>query len=130
MLEDQCSPTESCIPARAGSPDGTCDCLPGTVRHNDTVCRNATRAKSSPDPQTSSLVGGGDSTSGGSTAGYVIVGIAVPALLISVVMGAVYFGRKHDLYGYVRNKVRQRRSNYDEVMIGQDFEDDDDPPLR
>lgn len=80
-----------------------------------------------PDPQTSSLVGGGDSA--GTTAGYVLVGIAVPALLISVVIAAVYFGRKYDLYRYVRNKVRQRRSNYDEVMIGQDF-DDDDPPLR
>lgn len=128
-LFEQCSPTESCIPLSSDTNDsasGTCTCLPGTIRFNETHCKNVTRGKVSPeDPKTSSLVGD-DSTSGG----HVVVGILVPVFVISLVIGGAYFGRKYDLYRLIRSKIRQRSSNYDEVMIGQDLEDDDDPPLR
>jgi hypothetical protein len=54
----------------------------------------------------------------------VAAGILIPLVLIVVVVGVVYFGRRYHWLHWFR-QLRQRR--YDEVRIGQ--EDDDDPPI-
>lgn len=50
----------------------------------------------------------------------------VPVLLIIIFIGSVIMVRKYNVVSWIRNKISQRDTPYDEVMIGQD---DDDPPL-
>lgn len=121
-VNSQCPSTQTCVPDPNNGNAGTCDCRPGFAKINETYCKNISSGIL-PDPHSSSLV---DNGSGSSS--HVIAAILIPILLISVVISGVYFNRKYDLYRYIRTKFYRRSSNYDEVMIGQDL-DDDDPPL-
>lgn len=123
VVSKQCSPTETCVPAKEPK-NGNCECLPGHTRINNTYCENVTKSDDPPTPKSSSLVNEDES----SGHGHVVAGILIPVFLITVVICGVYFSRKYHVVSFVRSKLYQRNSNYDEVMIGQDL-DDDDPPL-
>lgn len=121
IIERQCHKTFVCVPTN-DSTNSYCECLPGHTKINETFCTNvsdATTAKSS------SLVNKEEDNG----SGHVVAGILIPVFLIMVVIAGIYFNRKYHLADYFISKVYQRNSNYDEVMIGQDLEDDD-PPLR
>lgn len=120
IVSKQCPPTLTCVPKNNSI--GYCECLPGRIKVNQTFCKPSdqiTAAKSS------SLV---EENSNGSS-GHIVAGILIPMFLIMVVIVGVYFNRKYQLIDFVTSKLYQRNGNYDEVMIGQDLEDDD-PPLR
>lgn len=125
IVYNQCSETETCIPA-TGSNKGYCECHPGLIRVNSTHCKSIiNRIKEQQTPKSSSLVDKGANSNNGN----IVAGILIPIFLIMVVICGVYCSRKYNLFNYLRNKMYQRSINYDEVMIGQDL-DDDDPPLR
>ncbi|KAF2885395.1 hypothetical protein ILUMI_20793 [Ignelater luminosus] len=124
VVNKQCSPTETCIPTKDPK-YGLCQCLPGFVRVNNSHCENVTKSNDLSIPKSSSLID--EDADNGS--GHVVAGILIPLFLITIVICGVYFSRKYHVMGYIRSKLYQRNSNYDEVMIGQDL-DDDDPPLR
>jgi len=124
VVNSRCTATETCVQT-TDSKNGYCECLPGLTRVNATFCKNVTKSDDSPTPRSSSLVDEDE----GSGSGHVVAGILIPIFLIAVVICGIYFSRKYNLVSYVRSKIYQRNSNYDEVMIGQDLEDDD-PPLR
>lgn len=112
-----------CVPLN-GSRIGHCQCMPGFTKINDT-CTNVTDTKNSSIPKSSSLIN--EDEGGGH--GLVLAAILVPIALITLVIFGVYFSRKYNILVFLRIKFYQRNNNYDEVMIGQDL-DDDDPPLR
>ncbi|KAF5274814.1 hypothetical protein FQR65_LT00397 [Abscondita terminalis] len=116
---NQCPPTFTCVPKNDIT--GYCQCLPGYTKVNDTFCENSDKDST---VKSSSLV---EEDNNGS--GHIVAGILIPTFLIMVVISGVYFNRKYHLVDYVTSKLYQRNGNYDEVMIGQDL-DDDDPPLQ
>lgn len=120
IIEKQCHKTFMCVPA-TDSTNGYCDCLPGHTQINDTFCMKIGDSKT---PKTSSLVNNEDDNG----SGHVVAGILIPVFLIMVVIAGIYINRKYRLVDYFISKLYQRNNNYDEVMIGQDLEDDD-PPL-
>lgn len=61
--------------------------------------------------------------------GHVFTVVLVALLLVTIVILGVFLNRRFRLVSWVRYKLHQRNSSYDEVMIGHDL-DDDDPPLR
>lgn len=96
-----------------------CDCMPGYTKLNDACVRNNSEpsARVQPDkPKTEST----------DTSNHLAVSIVVPLVLIAMIAGSIVLVRKYNIAGWLREKIAQRESPYDEVMIGQD---DDDPPL-
>lgn len=63
------------------------------------------------------------------SSGLVVTAVLIPLSFLLVVILGVFLNRKFRLVSWVRSRMHKRNSTYDEVMIGQDF-DDDDPPLR
>ncbi|XP_060533270.1 uncharacterized protein LOC132706137 [Cylas formicarius] len=61
--------------------------------------------------------------------GSLIAGILIPLFLIIIVICSIYVVKRYELGTWIRSKLHRRNHNYDEVMIGQDLNDDDDPPL-
>lgn len=74
-------------------------------------------------PKDSSVIENGDS-------GSVTIYILAPLFLIVFVICGIYINRKYHLVTWIKNKVHRNNENYDEFMIGQDLDDDDDPPLH
>ncbi|KAB0805021.1 hypothetical protein PPYR_01991 [Photinus pyralis] len=122
IIEKQCHETFLCVPTNDSTNNGYCECLPGYTKINETYCTNASDATTA---KSSSLVNKEEDNG----SGHVVAGILIPVFLIMVVIAGIYFNRKYHLADYFISKLYQRNSNYDEVMIGQDLEDDD-PPLR
>lgn len=116
LVSVKCLETETCMITT-----GTCECLPDFKRINGT-CENITDAVSRSETP-SALVDESNNS-------HIVAGILIPVFLIMFVICGVYFSRKYRLVGWLRVKLNQRNKNYDEVMIGQDIEDDDDLPLR
>lgn len=116
LVSVKCLETETCMITT-----GTCECLPDFKRINGT-CENVTDAVSPSETKSALIDDGGN--------GRIVAGILIPLFLIMFVMCGVYVSRKYRLVGWLRAKLNQRNKNYDEVMIGQDPEDDDDLPLR
>ena len=116
----QCHETQLC-----DGRTGTCQCQPGFEPHNDTFCISVNpRSSRASTPNTSSLVASHNS-------GSIVAGILIPLFLILFVIYAVYVSRKYKLVTWFRRKIHQRNNNYDEFMIGQEQDlEDDDPPLR
>ncbi|KAF5301651.1 hypothetical protein FQA39_LY10698 [Lamprigera yunnana] len=119
LNDRQCPSTLTCVPKNGLI--GYCDCFPGYTKVNDTFCKKSGNYST---VKSSSLVEEKSTTSG-----HVVAGIVIPIVLIMVVISGAYFNRKYHLVDYISSKLYQRNNNYDEVMIGQDLEDDD-PPLH
>jgi hypothetical protein len=119
LVRPQCPQTQLCEETTA-----TCQCQPGFKAHNDTFCVEVNpRNSRMPTPNTSSLVASHNS-------GAIVAGILIPLFLILFVIYAVYVSRKYKLVSWFRRKIHQRNNNYDEFMIGQEQDLEDDPPLR
>lgn len=109
-----CSESEYC-----DEDSSHCNCLKGYIRVNVTLCIKT-------DDQTSpkdSSIENGDS-------GSVTIYILAPLFIIVFVICGIYINRKYHLVTWIKNKIHQNNENYDEFMIGQDLDDDDDPPLH
>lgn len=117
LVDPKCSSSEVC-----DETTNTCQCPPGHERAGPTVCI-AIKTDVSTTPSYSSLI---EDQSSGS----VVIGVLIPVILIGFVMFGVYLSRKYRLVAWIRGKINHRNENYDEFMIGQDLDDDDDPPLR
>lgn len=115
----QCSPTETCDQSEVSSL-GICACRDGFIRINDTFCQAPVQPSDTTSVKTSSLV----DEKGGSN----VIAVIVPTFIILIVICVVYIGYKYKLHSWIKNKINQRSTNYDEFMIGQDL--DDDPPLH
>lgn len=114
-----CSLTEICDETTK-----TCQCAEGLKRYNETSCIEVEKTEAHSTPNYSSLV---DDQSGGS----IVIGILIPIILVAIIMFGIYLSRKYHIVTWVRRKLNYRNENYDEFMIGQDLDDDeDDPPLR
>lgn len=114
LVSEQCHEHETCHSKRE-----ECECLPSFKRVNG-VCENDTKDVSS--IASSALM----HESNGS---HVIAGVLIPLFLIFVVILGIYVSRRYKVILWIRSKINKRSSNYDEVMIGQD-DDDDDLPLQ
>lgn len=117
MRDVACKQNETCTAT------GFCECKVGFKLINDT-CLNITTTKDAPDAQP--VI---HSSTEESTSNHVAAGILIPLFLITVVICGVFLNHKYRIISWIRNKIDQRNMNYDEVMIGQDLEDDD-PPLH
>lgn len=118
-LDNQCSATETCYQSEV-SRLGACACREGFIRINDTFCQAPTQPNGTPAVKTSSLVDHNSSSN--------VVATVVPTFVILIVICVVYIGYKYKLHSWIKNRINQRSTNYDEFMIGQDL--DDDPPLH
>ncbi|CAH0550637.1 unnamed protein product [Brassicogethes aeneus] len=110
--------THDCSESEYCNENKKCTCLPGYTRLNDTFCIQRNNSA----PNYSSLVYNNGN-------GSLVAGIVIPLCLILIVISGVYISRRYDVLDWIRQKINQRNSNYDEFMIGQDL-DDDDPPIR
>ncbi|RZB66622.1 hypothetical protein BDFB_008677 [Asbolus verrucosus] len=119
LVNPQCSDTQVC-----DETSRTCECKPGFKKVNETHCESVNSQILHTTPNTSSLVANHSS-------GSIVAGILIPLFLILFVIYAIYVSRKYKLVSWFRRKMHQRNNNYDEFMIGQDQDpEDDDPPLR
>lgn len=114
-LGNDCSPTEYC-----DEETKECQCFKGYERINDTYC---VISKTDQTSEHSNLIENGES-------GSATVYILTPLILIIFVICGIYLNRRYQLVAWVNKKIHRNHGNYDEFMIGQDFDDDDDPPLR
>ncbi|XP_022902186.2 uncharacterized protein [Onthophagus taurus] len=128
LINFDCGPNGICVLTTMEKEElGNCECKKGFEMNEKNVCVKSSKTRSDDkDFISSSLV---DETNTDKK-GHVAAAIIIPAFLIALVMAGVYIGYKYRVLTWVRNKMNNRStSNYDEVMIGQDL-DDDDPPLR
>lgn len=109
-----CSHNEYCVL-------GICQCLPGYISLNNDCIRNKTDQLPKTHPTQSNPVVENDVRQN-----HLAIVIVIPVLLLLVLIGTGIVVRKYNLVNWIRNKINQRDTPYDEVMIGQD---DDDPPL-
>lgn len=107
-----CGEHELCV-------DGHCQCEPGYTFLNNECSRNG----SDPSPRIQPIQPDAPQVDKHS---HLAVAIVVPVILILITIGSIMMVRKYNLVSWVRSKIHQRETPYDEVMIGQD---DDDPPL-
>ncbi|KAI4467444.1 atp-dependent protease [Holotrichia oblita] len=122
----ECSINEACTVNSTvdGTDDiGYCDCRVGLKRVNGSLCVQIQENKNAQQPSTSSLVHGSNSN-------HLAAAILIPLFIISLVIIGIYISHRYKVITWIRTRMNQRKSNYDEVMIGQDLDDDDDPPLR
>lgn len=121
----ECSINEACT-ANSTVDDtndiGYCHCNVGFKRVNGTLCVQI-QEKNVQQPSTSSLVDNSNSN-------HLAAAILIPLFVISLVIVGIYISHRYKVITWIRTRMNQRKSNYDEVMIGQDLDDDDDPPLR
>lgn len=107
-----CLDNELCV-------NGHCECKPGYNRLSNECTKNS----SNPAPRIQPVLPDVKKTKDKS---HLAVAIVVPVLLIIFLIGSFIVVRKYNLVTWITNKINQRNTPYDEVMIGQE---DDDPPL-
>lgn len=100
---------------------GRCQCEPGYVALNNECVKNKSDASAQVQPERND-----DKNDRHDQSSHIAVAVVIPLMLIMLVAGSVFMLKRYDVVGWVRNKINQRQTPYDEVMIGQD---DDDPPL-
>lgn len=116
-----CWANETCTAQGTSVDIGYCECQRGFQRINESLCIPVN--KTAQQPSTSSLVHN-------TSSGHIAAAILIPLFIISLLIIAIYISHRYKLINWVRTRMNQRKRNYDEVMIGQDLDDDDDPPLH
>ncbi|GLV36327.1 hypothetical protein CBL_08821 [Carabus blaptoides fortunei] len=111
--KQQCSENEMCQ-------YNVCKCKLGYTRLGEGCVKNMSNQVPSPAPYGPHPKTPEEGTS------HVAAAVIIPIMMILFVIGSVVLVRKYNVVSWVRNKLNQRHTPYDEVMIGQD---DDDPPL-
>lgn len=101
--------------------NGVCKCLPG-YHGVDGKCVRKDSKDNSVEIDTVDV----DKYVSKDNQSHLAIVIVVPILLIIALIGSVVVVKKYNIVNWIRNKIHQRDTPYDEVMIGQD---DDDPPL-
>lgn len=118
----ECLAFETCVANSSDVDIGSCECQTGFERLDDGPCvQVVTNGKAQ-----EALISNLPDSSGSS---HFAAAVLIPVLLVFFVI-IIYVSYRYKVITWIRVKMNQRKANYDEVMIGQDLNDDDDPPLR
>lgn len=113
-MSQQCTENETCLIKTK-----LCECLPKFKRINGR-CESITKESTSTESSALTNESNGDN---------ILVGILIPLFVLFVVIIGAYISKKYQVIFWIRSKFNKRNNNYDEVMIGQE-DDDDDLPLQ